>query len=271
MTDIKLEPGESFDFSLYQRNQKLFSQGVTEKHLKTGTTIAAAIYKDGVILGADTRATAGPVVQVKDEMKLHYVTDNIFAAGAGTAADCDEITRLISSQLQLYKLNTGIQPRIDQAARLFSKRLFNYGGHIQAYLLVAGVDFTGPSIYSIYADGAAGHSPFAAEGSGSLAAISVLESKWKVGMNEEECKDLIADAILAGITNDLGSGSNINLCVITKDKYTFFKNYRVTNQRNFSYQQPINIGEAQVLKETTKPLSVPEVHLEIFDGQIEDI
>jgi len=151
--------GESFDFSLYQRNQKLISQGAAVKHLKTGTTIAAAIYKDGVILGADTRATAGPVVQVKDEEKLHYVTDNIFAAGAGTAADCAEITDLISSQLHLYKLNTGIQPRVDQAARLFSKRLFNYGGNIQAYLLVAGVDFTGPSIYSIYADGAAGHSP----------------------------------------------------------------------------------------------------------------
>lgn len=51
-------------------------------------------------------------------------------------------------------------------------------------------------------------------GSGSLAAMSVFESGWKPKMSEEEGKKLVRDAIAAGIFNDLGSGSNVDLCVI---------------------------------------------------------
>ena len=44
------------------------------------------ICKDAVILAADTRATAGPMVADKNCEKLHKLAPNIFAAGAGTAA-----------------------------------------------------------------------------------------------------------------------------------------------------------------------------------------
>lgn len=44
---------------------------------KTGTTIVGIIYKDGVILGADTRATEGPIVSDKNCAKIHYLADNI--------------------------------------------------------------------------------------------------------------------------------------------------------------------------------------------------
>lgn len=51
-------------------------------------------------------------------------------------------------------------------------------------------------------------------GSGSLAAMAVFEAGWKPNMSEEEGKKLVRDAIAAGIFNDLGSGSNVDLCVI---------------------------------------------------------
>lgn len=53
-------------------------------------------------------------------------------------------------------------------------------------------------------------------GSGSLAAMAVFESRWKPGMSLDEGKKLVRDAIAAGVFNDLGSGNNIDLCVITK-------------------------------------------------------
>lgn len=37
-------------------------------------------------------------------------------------------------------------------------------------------------------------------------------------LSEEEAKELVIAAILAGIENDLGSGSNIDICVITADR-----------------------------------------------------
>jgi 20S proteasome subunit beta 2 len=51
-------------------------------------------------------------------------------------------------------------------------------------------------------------------GSGSLAAMAVFESQFKDDLNEEEAKELVKNAIKAGIFNDLGSGSNVDLCVI---------------------------------------------------------
>ena len=49
---------------------------------------------------------------------------------------------------------------------------------------------------------------------GMLAATAVLENGWKPGMAEEEAKKLVRDAIAAGIINDMGSGSNVDLAVI---------------------------------------------------------
>ena len=34
---------------------------------------------------------------------------------------------------------------------------------------------------------------------------------------------LVSDAISAGVLNDLGSGSNVDLCVITKDKVDYVR------------------------------------------------
>jgi 20S proteasome subunit beta 2 len=43
-------------------------------------------------------------------------------------------------------------------------------------------------------------------GSGSLAAMSVFESKYKDDMSRAEAEQLVYEAISAGIFNDLGSG-----------------------------------------------------------------
>ena len=45
--------------------------------LKTGTTIAGIIFADGIILGADTRATEGSIVADKNCSKIHYIAPNI--------------------------------------------------------------------------------------------------------------------------------------------------------------------------------------------------
>lgn len=44
---------------------------------KTGTTIVGIVYKDGVILGADTRATSGGIVADKNCRKIHYLSANM--------------------------------------------------------------------------------------------------------------------------------------------------------------------------------------------------
>jgi 20S proteasome subunit beta 2 len=55
-------------------------------------------------------------------------------------------------------------------------------------------------------------------GSGSLAAMAVFETMWKKQMTRDEAVELCSQAIQAGIFNDLGSGSNVDVCVITAEK-----------------------------------------------------
>lgn len=63
---------------VFRRNAELIKGGFQPpKTVKTGTTIVGIIFKDGVILGADTRATEGPIVSDKNCSKIHYLAKNM--------------------------------------------------------------------------------------------------------------------------------------------------------------------------------------------------
>lgn len=47
----------------------------------------------------------------------------------------------------------------------------------------------------------------------------------------ESAKHLVRDAIYAGIMNDLGSGHNIDLCVITRNGVDYIRPYQESEQR----------------------------------------
>lgn len=64
---------------------------------------------------------------------------------------------------------------------LFKKK--RYQGHIGAALVLGGFDATGPQLYTVYPHGSTDNLPYVTMGSGSLAAMSVFESKWKPEMN----------------------------------------------------------------------------------------
>ncbi|EME40371.1 hypothetical protein DOTSEDRAFT_74989 [Dothistroma septosporum NZE10] len=221
-----------FDFSNHNRNSALHAKGVPlPKATSTGTTIVGCLYDGGVVIAADTRATSGPIVADKNCEKLHYIAPQIWCAGAGTAADTEFTTAIISSNLELHALSTGRKPRVVTVMTLLKQHLFRYQGHIGAYLVVAGCDPTGAHLFTVHAHGSTDKLPYVTMGSGSLAAMSVFETQWKAGLSREDAVTLCADAIEAGIWNDLGSGSNVDVCVITPEKTQLMRNYKTPNTR----------------------------------------
>jgi 20S proteasome subunit beta 2 len=114
------------------------------KATSTGTTIVGCLFKDGIVLGADTRATEGPIVADKNcekvflitsfissfpylilfSQKIHYITESIRCCGAGTAADTEFTTALISSNMELHALQTGRKPRVVTAMTMLKQMLF---------------------------------------------------------------------------------------------------------------------------------------------------
>lgn len=125
-TKTELKSG-GFDFSNYARNQTFGAAGVHPPGAtKTGTTIVGCVYKDGIVLGADTRATNGPIVADKNCEKIHYLAPNMYCCGAGTAADTEFTTNLISSKLELHRLATGREARVVTAMTMLKQMLFKY-------------------------------------------------------------------------------------------------------------------------------------------------
>jgi len=222
-----------FDFSNYNRNAALHAKGMPlPKATSTGTTIVGCVFEGGVVIAADTRATSGPIVADKNCQKLHYITPSIWCAGAGTAADTEFTTALISSNLELHALSTGRKPRVVTCMTMLKQHLFRYQGYIGAYLVIAGVDPTGVGLYTVHAHGSTAKLPYVTMGSGSLAAMSVFETEWKPSLTRDEAIALASEAIKAGIFNDLGSGSNVVVCVIETDKPTkLLRNYMKPNER----------------------------------------
>lgn len=66
---------------------------------------------------------------------------------------------------------------------MFFYFVFSYQGHVGAALIVGGVDKSGPSLYSIHPHGSTDRLPYTTMGSGSLAAMSIFESKWTPNMS----------------------------------------------------------------------------------------
>ncbi|GAB1609048.1 proteasome subunit beta type-7-like [Argonauta hians] len=259
-------PTSGFVFDNCRRNAALVKNGaVLPRAYKTGTTIAGIIFKDGVVLGADTRATEDTVVADKNCAKIHYMADNIYCCGAGTAADTEMTTQMISSQLELHRLNTGRKPRVCTANRLLKQMLFRYHGMISAALVLGGVDHTGPHLYSIWPHGSTDKLPFVTMGSGSLAAVSVFEDRYKIDMSLNEAKTLVCDAISAGIYNDLGSGSNVDLCIITKDKVDYIRpslecGKKGVRSGNYRYSR----GSTAYLKQETCKIPTVVLHKKVL-------
>jgi len=214
--DAHQRPVGGFSFENCKRNNFLANSGLKPPMTrKTGTTIVGVVFDGGIVLGADTRATEGSTVCDKNCEKIHYIAPNIYCCGAGTAADTENVTAMVSRQLELLRGATDSkESRVIASMTRLKRHLFKYQGHVSAALVLGGVDCTGPHLYTVWPHGSTDKLPYVTMGSGSLAAMAVFEDGYKDNLNEEEGKELVRRAIRAGIFNDLGSGGNVDLCVI---------------------------------------------------------
>lgn len=104
-------------------------------------------------------------------------------------------------------------------------------------------------------------------GSGSLAAMAVFESRWHMGLTRQDAINLVIDAIRAGIFNDLGSGSNVDVCVIEKGRNEMMRNLdhpndRVNKEINYVFRR----GTTAIKREQVRKFVVAEEVIKIVDG-----
>eukprot|EP00798_Chlamydomonas_sp_ICE-L_P003449 gene3449-13507_t len=87
--------------------------------------------------------------------------------------------------------------------------------------------------------------------------MAVFEQGYKDDMTKEEAMDLVCRAIKSGIYNDLGSGSNVDLCIITADGKEYLRNYEYLMDKTYTRTHPVKYapGTTGVIKEKIVTIS----------------
>lgn len=264
VSNTPLEAPTGFSFENIHRNTVIEglanasaggNKGVLPAAKKTGTTIAGLTFAGGVVLGADTRATGGTEVAEKNCEKIHKLAPNIYCCGAGTAADTEKTTDMVRSNLDLLRLQMhGEQSRVVTACTHLKRFLHQYQGHVSAALVLGGCDVSGPHVYQIYPHGSTGKLPYTTMGSGSLAAMAVFESGWRSELSEADAVALVQRAIGAGIFNDLGSGSNCDICILRTDGTVSYNRNAVTPNDIAPLRNAIRHSERFIMKPGVTPV-----------------
>ena len=78
-------------------------------------------FKDGVILGADSRTTTGAYIANRGTDKLTQVHDTIWCCRSGSAADTQAVADMVKYYLESYGVAEDQAPTTQTAASLFQE------------------------------------------------------------------------------------------------------------------------------------------------------
>jgi proteasome beta subunit len=189
--------------------------------IKKGTTTCALTCNDGIVLAADTRASAGFFIADRHVMKIQKVDRNLGMTIAGGVADAQNLVDIMRYNANIYRLTNRELMPVKSAARLCSNVLFNqryFPYYVQ--IILAGYDNkAGGQIYNIDLFGSMTSEKFISTGSGSPVAYGYLESEFKENLSVNEAYKIAIQAIAAAIRRNAGTGDNINAVIIDKDGY----------------------------------------------------
>src|SRR3989441_7441008 len=86
------------------------------REVETGTTTLGLVCKDGVVLAADRRATAGTLIAHKRTKKVYRLDDNIGLTTAGLLGDLQVLAPYLTPEGAIYKLKPGLAMPVEAGA-----------------------------------------------------------------------------------------------------------------------------------------------------------
>jgi proteasome beta subunit len=195
------------------------SNNVEEKILH-GTTTVGIKCKDGVVLCADMRASAGYFIANNNTMKIQKIENHAGMTMAGGVADAQNITDILRYHANLHRIQKSEPMPIKSITRLASLIFHqNRGYPFIADILVGGYDNSGPALYNIDMFGSVEEKKFVTTGSGSPVAYGLLEEEYNDGLTVEQAKLVALRAVKAAITRNIGTGDGINVAIIDKNGF----------------------------------------------------
>src|SRR3989344_8766623 len=160
--------------------------------MKTGTTTLAILCKDGVVVAADRRMTAGNMIAHKKFQKIVPLNDDMVVTIAGMVSDAQLLTKIIKAQLRLDNIRRNKRSSVKEAANLVGSLTYNNIRKFTPFLsvvgfLLGGRDESGYHIYDIGVDGSVTeHDDYVCDGSGSIFAVGLLEANYNKDISVDD-------------------------------------------------------------------------------------
>ncbi|GIU83484.1 MAG: proteasome subunit beta [Acidimicrobiales bacterium] len=178
-----------------------------------GTTVVAVRYAEGVVLAGDRRATSGHLIAHRAIEKVFPADRYSGVAIAGAAGPAMEMVRLFQLQLEHYEKVEGVPLSLEGKANQLAMLVRN---HFPAALqglgvvpIFAGYDErrgVGRLFEYDVTGGRYEESEYAASGSGSLHASTVVKLGYREGMSRAEVLDLVISALFQAADEDVATG-----------------------------------------------------------------
>ncbi len=189
--------------------------------LKTGTTTVGIVCKDGIVLAADRRMSAGYMIASKKTEKIIPISEDIAVTTAGMVSDAQLLTRIIKAQIRLESIKRGKKLTVREVASFLGSMVY---GNIRRMsmvpsivgFLIGGRDKKGFHLYALGIDGSIiEYDDYYADGSGTMFSIGVLESSYRKDLTVDEGIKLAVKAVSTSIQRDMASGNGIDVVAIT--------------------------------------------------------
>jgi proteasome beta subunit len=197
--------------------------------IKSSTTTIGIKFKDGVIIGTESQATAGFLVASKEAQKLFKINDYVAATISGGVADCQYLVNQAQALSNLEAVEKNKAPEVKWIANVLRNILFQGRSMFQSMMIIGGYSveektgklFGLDLLGTLFED-----EKFLSYGSGSPFALGVLEADWKPNMSEQAAIKLAKSAIRSAILRDAGSGYDFQIVKITKNGFKPIEGFR---------------------------------------------
>ena len=212
---LSSDPGPDFNELVRRHGTDPFPapEAVIGDQITHGTTCVAVRYEDGVVMAGDRRATAGNLISHRSIEKVFAADRHSVVAIAGAAGPAIEMVRLFQLQLEHYEKVEGSQLSLEGKANQLSQMLRSNMPAAMSGLAVvpifAGYDLareTGRLFEYDITGGRYEESDYAATGSGSLHAETVIKVGYRRSMSVDDAVDLLAESLFQAADADAATG-----------------------------------------------------------------
>lgn len=200
---------------------------------RRGTTTLAFIFKEGMVIAVDSRATSGSYIASQTVNKVIEIDPFLLGTMAGGAADCFYWEKLLGLHAKRYELENNKRISAAAASMFLSNCVYRYKGYgLSMSTMVCGYNEDGPKIYNVTDSGARIESNLFSVGSGSTIAMGILSSRYKFDMTKEEALSLGKDAIFHAGHRDAASGGLVNLYFMDQNGWVKIGSYDLDSIRD---------------------------------------